>query len=185
MSVALLLVALILTQHTDDLVAESSEDVFRELVLLDSNNQVPEGKADDSGQRRGHVFRVFRSLIRRDGLGIVGEPAEVAILLFVQVLDSEKTCVLRYGDHQVFDHTQAQPDSGFHFGRVLFSVFIDRILQRRGKAFEARYQHQDSVNLSDYLVAVLEAVEQAEHTINSFAAALAKLHSPRCWRLWR
>ena len=67
MSVALLLVALILTQHTDDLVAERSEDVFRELVLLDSNNQVPEGKADDSGQRRGHVFRVFRSLIRRDG----------------------------------------------------------------------------------------------------------------------
>jgi hypothetical protein len=47
------------------------------------------------------------------------------------------------------------------------------------------HQHQDNVNPSGYLVAVLDAVEQAEHTSNSFAAALAKMHSPRCWRLVR
>src|SRR5262249_38543370 len=88
--------------------------------------------------------------------------------------ESEKACVRRYGERQAFDHNQAQPGSGFHFWRGFFAVFSDCVLQRRRKAFEVRRQNQDSVNLSGYLVAILDAVQQAKHASNSLAAGLMR-----------
>ena len=77
MSIELLSDALILTQHADHVLDESAT----RFVHSDKVKQVSEGDAEDSGG----VWNVFRVLIRRDSLGIAGEPAKLP-LLFVRGL---------------------------------------------------------------------------------------------------